>query len=341
MKNEIAVTGIGLISPWGEQVEDVVSALDKMKKSESGKIFVTESIDRFDSVQKLGKKGLRQMNRSAVFGTYAAIRCLSDSGVDVSNLSDELGVVLGTQFGHLDRHEQMLKIIREEGARNLNPTDAGYGGVNVLASMIGMRTNAKSVNATINNGCTSGLDAVQYACRMITGHHAAHILAGGVETSSKYYYKWLQANQNIRAYEGAGFIHLEKPETAEKRGVKSYAAVRGFSSFPFVEANSISKSMSRALTNADVGAEEIDLFVGGDKDSYKDCEIAKFQPKHKVFIKDILGEGMAVSGIYQILISLHFLKNNYANALIHLSGREGNSSSIILSNCAKVKGEFQ
>jgi 3-oxoacyl-(acyl-carrier-protein) synthase len=335
VKNEVAITGVGLISPWGERIEDIVSALNKTEKSDGDKPVVMKTIGQFDSVQKLGRKGLRQMNRSAMFSVYAALQCLSDSNLDASLASDELGVVLGTQFGHLDRMEQMMKVIRDEGARSLNPTDAGYGGLNVLASIIGVRTNAKAVNATINNGCASGLDAALYACGMITGGHAKYVLAGGVETTSKYYLEWLRANQNDRAYEGAGFIQLEKPDTAERRGIKPYAVIRAFASLPYVGADCVTKSMNKALMSASISAEEIDLFIGGDKCSYK-YENSKFQPKRKIFIKDILGEGMAVSGIYQLLIALRFLKDDYRNALIHLCGQGENSLSVILTNSAAM-----
>jgi len=321
----------------GEQIDDIMVALDKMKRIDIKKPFNIETIDHFDSIQKLGKKGLRQMNRSAVFSTYAALKCLSDSRLIVSDASNELGVVLGTQFGHLDRQEQMMKVIIDEGSRNLNPTDAGYGGLNVLASMISIRVNAKSVNATINNGCTSGLDAIQYACWMINRDHAKYILVGGVETTSTYYLEWLQANNFNLAYEGAGFIHLEKPETATKRGAKIYAFIRDYSTFPYVEANGIAKSIDHALINAGIGAEEIDLFIGGNEYEYVNYDNSRFHPKHILFIKDILGEGMAITGIYQVFTALHLLNDNYTNVLIHLCGHGGNSSSIILSKSAASK----
>lgn len=335
-KNDhIVISGCGAISPWGEGYEGIGKVLANNQMSKKNNVFSINTVSGFDASQKLGKSGLRAMNLATKFGLVAALDCLADARLNTLVVDTKVGVVLGSHLGHMDRLEEMMKIILEEGSCGLSPMGSGNGAINVMASAIGMRIGARALNSTINNGYTSGLDAVQYGCRSLVNNHVEYVLAGGVESASPYYIDWLKANGCNLAFEGAGLILLEKSSTALQRGINPLGTVKGYSTTPYLDLNSVERSICIALKHASLRIGEIDAFIGtsdlyGEQDEGKILLGLGFNGSC-LFLRQALGEGLAVSGIYQMMAGIDLLKKGYRNVLIHLYGKDSNSSSLILS----------
>jgi 3-oxoacyl-[acyl-carrier-protein] synthase II len=331
--DHIVISGCGVISPWGEGYEAISEFLANDQKSKNS--FTINNVSGFDASQKLGKSGLRAMNCATKFGLAATLDCLADAGLNTTAVDTKMGVVIGSHLGHMDRLEEMMKTILEEGSCGLSPMGSGNGAINVMASAIGMRIGARALNTTINNGYTSGLDAVQYGCRSLVNNHAEYVLAGGVESASRYYIEWLKANGCNLAFEGAGLILLEKSATALQRGITPLGTVKGYSTTPYLDLNSVERSIGMALKRAGLRVEEIDAFVGtsdlyGEQDEGITLLGLGFTGP-RLFLRQVLGEGLAVIGIYQMMVGIDLLKKGCRNVLIHLFGKESNSSSLILS----------
>lgn len=333
--DDIVVSGCGVLSPWGESGGVINEVLLNNQMSTKNNDFGLQTVRGFNPSQQLGKSGLRAMNSATKFGLAAALACLNDAKLDTAAVDTETGVVLGSHLGHLDKLEEMIKTILTEGSCGLSPMGSGNGAINVMASTIGMRIGARALNTTINNGYTSGLDAVQYACRLLGKNHAAYVLAGGVEAASRYYVEWLKANGCKRAFEGAGMILLEKSTTAQQRGITPLGWVKGYSTTPCINLNSVGRSIGNTLKHAGLRIREIDAFVGSGELYGEQEEVAALSrlgfTGPRLFFRQVLGEGLAITGIYQIIVGADLLKRGCRNVLIHLSGKEGNSSSLILS----------
>jgi 3-oxoacyl-[acyl-carrier-protein] synthase II len=332
-KNDnIVISGCGVISPWGNSHVEVFKALLSEQKTD----ITFNTVNDFDALKILGKSGFRAMNRASKFGVCAALDCLSDAQIDATKIGDETGVVIGSHLGHMDDVEEFIQIIMEEGAYCLSPVKAGNGGINIMAATIGMRIGAKALNTTIHNSYTSGLDAVQYACRSLTNDYAEYILAGGVEAASQYYMEWHKSNGSLQAFEGAGMIFLEKQRTALERGIKPLGVIKGYRTMSYYGINSINRSIDLTLKSAGLGVESIDAFVGSGDFSVEQVEEKSLSnlgftgPSR--FVRQILGEGLSVSGIFQIMIGINFLQNGCRNVLVHVFGNNGSTSAMILSS---------
>ncbi|MCW8966279.1 MAG: beta-ketoacyl synthase N-terminal-like domain-containing protein [Candidatus Pacearchaeota archaeon] len=330
--DDVVISGCGVISPWGNSHEEVFKALINEQKTDDN----FKTVNDFDALKILGKSGLRAMNRASKFGVCAALDCLSDAQIEAAEIGDETGVVIGSHLGHMDDVEEFIQTIMEDGSYCLSPVKAGNGGINIMAATIGIRIGAKALNTTIHNSYTSGLDAVQYSCRSLANNYAEYILAGGIEAGSRYCMEWHKTNGSIQAFEGAGMIFLEKQRTALERGIKPLGVVKGYSTMSYYGVNSIIKSINLTLKSAGLGIESIDAFVGSGDFSVEQVEekalsdLGYTGPSR--FVRQILGEGLSVNGIFQIMVGINFLQNGCRNVLVHVFGNNGSTSAMIFSS---------
>lgn len=335
-KEDVVISGCGVISPWGNRYAEIFKALkDGQTPIQTDKSFNVSTVNEFDASEILGKKGLKVMNRATRFGVCAALDCLSDARIEISEIGDSTGVVIGSHLGHLDSMEEMIRTVLEEGSYGLSPLRAGNSGINVMAATIGIRIGARAINTTIHNSYTSGLDAVQYACRSLTNNYAEYVLAGGVESASRYCIEWHRTNGSMLAFEGAGIIFLEKSCTALRRGVRPLGVVKGYSTMPYSGLDSINSSIGSTLKSANLGIDAVDVFVGagdffGEQVEEKSLSELGFTGSH-LSVRQTLGEGLGVTGIFQIMIGVNLLQKGYRNVLIHLFGKTGSTSAIMLS----------
>jgi 3-oxoacyl-(acyl-carrier-protein) synthase len=332
---DLVITGCGGISPWGNRYEDIFKATEGPASVPIVKNLRFGTVNDFDAAAKLGKSGLKVMNRATRFGIGAALDCLADARLETAEIGGEIGVVIGSHLGHMDDVEEMIRTILEEGSYALSPLKAGNGGINVMAATIGMRIGARALNTTIHNSYTSGLDAVQYACRSLSNHYAPYILAGGVESASRYCMEWHRINGSRLAFEGAGVILLEKRHTALDRGVKPLGVIKAYSSRPYSGPDSISQSLAATLKSANLGMEAVDVFVGaGDGCGEPAEEQSLFElgfGGSRLSVRESMGEGLAVTGIFQIMLGVNLLQKGCRNVLIHLYAGTGGTATILLS----------
>lgn len=190
MRNEIAVTGIGVFSPIGNGRDHYWNALKEGKKgfrqitvfdSAALSVHVAGEVD-FDPVALLGKKGLRDLDRSTRLLSAAALAAVDDAKLLISDdNSHDAGVSVGSTFGSLHSISQFDRSGLIEGPRMVNPSHFPNTVLNSPASRVSIRLNIKGFNTTISTGCCSGLDAIAYAADFIRLKRADVVLAGGVE----------------------------------------------------------------------------------------------------------------------------------------------------------------
>lgn len=335
-EDEIVISGCGVISPWGNTADEIFKTVtDEGISSGANGNFCARRVEEFDASKKLGKNGLRELNRATRFGLCAALDCLSEARLEPSEIGEHMGVVIGSHLGHMDHVEEMIQTIMEEGSYGLSPLKAGNGGINVIAAMMGIRFGAKALNTTIHNSFTSGMDAIQHGCRSLSRNHAEYILAGGAEAASRYWLEWHKGNGSILAYEGAGVLLLEKSHTALARGVRSMAVVKGYSTAPYSGINSINKTLAATLKSANLEMDAVDTFVGVGDFGAEPIEAKSLTELgftgSSLFSRPTLGEGLGVAGIFQIMIAIKLLQKGHRNVLIHLFGKNGSTSAMLLS----------
>ena len=191
MGKKVVITGLGVISSIGKGRDAYWQALAQGEKGfRAITLFDTApytvklagEIAGFDPVEYLGKKGLRELDRSTRLACSAAKLALDDSRLEITGINTGvIGVALGSTFGSLHSISQFDRSGLIDGPRFVNPSHFPNTVINSPASQISIRFNIKGFNTTISTGFCAGLDAVSYAADFIRQGRADAVLAGGVE----------------------------------------------------------------------------------------------------------------------------------------------------------------
>ena len=263
-RRRIVVTGLGLITPVGNTVDE---SWTKLVAGQSGIDHVT----RFDasnmSVRFAGEvkgfriedyipaKDARHMDTFIHYGIAASLQAIKDSGLPTGDaLSDELaeriGVMVGSGIGGLPLIEATNDEYRARGARRISPFFVPASIINMISGHVSILSGFKGPNLAIVTACTTGLHSIGMAARMIECGDADVMVAGGAEatvsplgmggfasakalstrnddpkTASR---PWDKDRDGFVLGEGAGVMVVEEYEHAKKRGAKIYAEISGF-----------------------------------------------------------------------------------------------------------------
>ena len=191
MSEKIVITGIGVLSPIGIGREAYWEGLFQGKTgfrpvtlfdTASFRVHVAGEITDFDALSFLGKKGLRELDRSTRLICSAAKLAIDDSRlVMTEDNTHSTGVSIGTTFGSLHSISQFDRSGLIDGPRFVNPSHFPNTVINSPASQVSIKFKIKGFNTTISTGFCASLDAVSYAADFIRLNRADVVLAGGVE----------------------------------------------------------------------------------------------------------------------------------------------------------------
>lgn len=344
MTKSIVITGVGVLSPVGTGKDPYWNALFhgaagfrpiSLFDTSPFSVRTGAEITDFDPLSLLGKKGLRDLDRSTRLLCSAAKLALEDSRLAVTdqNTSD-IGVSAGTTFGSLHSISQFDRSGLIEGPRAVNPSQFPNTVLNSPASQVSIRFKIKGFNSTISTGFCAGIDAVSYAADSIQLNRAKAVLAGGVEElceetlllfqtlgllsgrdGSAPQCRPFDAGRNGTILgEGAAILVLEQEEHATSRGGDILARVLGwgncfdpFSDHSFDGAGAgLEFAVQQALRNASLVPENIDYVCSG-ANSTSGLDRMETRVVKKVFgqhartvpvsaIKSMIGESYSASG---------------------------------------------
>jgi 3-oxoacyl-[acyl-carrier-protein] synthase II len=190
MRN-VVITGIGVLSPIGLGAAAYWDALAVGKAgfrpitlfdTASFSVKIAGELADFDALAVLGKKGLRDLDRSTRLVSAAAKFAIEDGRLEITEAdTHSTGVAVGTTFGSLHSISQFDRSGLIEGPKSVNPSHFPNTVINSPASQVSIRFKIKGFNTTISTGFCAGLDAVAYAADFIKLNRAEVVLAGGVE----------------------------------------------------------------------------------------------------------------------------------------------------------------
>lgn len=321
MKNEIVITGIGVVASNGIGKEAFWEALQKGQSGikpvslfDTGfmKSKLAGEIRDFDAKAYLGEKGLRLLDRATKLVNVAAKLALDDASFQVTEENtDRVGVVLGTTLGSVWSISEFDKTALKEGPRYVNPALFPNTVINSPASQISIRFKIKGFNTTISTGFTSALDALKYACDFIKMGRADAVLVGGAEELCLQTYlgfyklQFLSGSKDddrelncpfdrrrngIVFGEGAAMLLIEDLESARARGAHIYAKVSslGYEFVPYRInkyhrlGTGIRKALKEALETADLDAKEID-YISANANSTREADRIEAEAIQDVF----------------------------------------------------------
>ncbi len=276
MNKKIVITGIGVLSPIAIGREAFWAGLFQGKTgvhpvtlfdTSPFRVNIAGEITDFDALSFLGKKGLRDLDRSTRLICSAAKLAIDDSRIEITeDTTHSMGVSIGTTFGSLHSISQFDRSGLIEGPRAVNPSHFPNTVINSPASQVSIKFKIKGFNTTISTGFCASLDAVSYAADFIRLNRADVVLAGGVEELCEETFMGFhnlgclsgtddseplccpfdaRRNGTILS-EGAAVLVLEDEEHALNRSAAILAKVLGY-------ANAFDPSADRYFTHAGDG----------------------------------------------------------------------------------------
>lgn len=193
MGRRVVVTGLGLVSPLGNTVEDTWDALlagrsgaapiARFDASELDVRFACE-VKRFDPSDHMDRKESKRTDLFAQYAIVAANQALLDAGLE-SGIPDprHTGVLIGSGIGGIWTFEEQCKLYLQKGARRVSPFFIPMFIPDMASGLIAIRTGAKGPNYCTVSACASSAHALGEAFRLIQSGTAEMMIAGGAEAA--------------------------------------------------------------------------------------------------------------------------------------------------------------
>ncbi len=297
MKRRVVVTGMGAITPVGNDVETFWNSL-KNGTVGIGPITTFDTADfkaklaaqvkDFDPKQYMDNKAARRMERFSQFAVAAAREALEDAGIDMTKEDPfRVGVSVGSGIGGLDAIERETKKMIEKGPNRINPLLVPLMISNMAAGNIGIQFGLKGKNINVVTACATGTHSIGEAFRSIQYGEADVMVAGGSEASitpigiagfaaltalstsedpMRASIPFDKERNGFVMGEGAGIVVLESLEHAQARGAKIYAELGGYGATcdayhitsPAEDGSGAAKAMEVAVADAGLTMEDVD-----------------------------------------------------------------------------------
>jgi 3-oxoacyl-[acyl-carrier-protein] synthase II len=263
-RRRVVVTGLGLVSPVGNSVEEGwanlvagrsgIGPITRFDASAMACRFAGE-VKGFRIEDYISAKEARHMDTFIHFGMAAAMQAVRDAGLPTGEaLSEEaaerIGVMVGSGIGGLPMIEQTHADYTAKGPRRISPFFVPASIINMISGHVSIQYGFTGPNLAIVTACTTGLHCIGEAGRLIEYGDADVMVAGGAEstvsplgiggfaaaralstrnddpaTASR---PWDKDRDGFVLGEGAGVLVLEEYEHARRRGAKVYAELAGF-----------------------------------------------------------------------------------------------------------------
>jgi 3-oxoacyl-[acyl-carrier-protein] synthase II len=297
MKRRVVVTGLGAISPIGN---DVTTMWENAKKGVNGIDFIKErnvegnnvkiggEIKGFDFVEYFGRKQLKRMDRFVQFALVATKEAMLDSKLDLDNEDcDRIGVYYGSGIGGLGTIANEEDKAQKRGYDRVSPFFIPSAIINIAAGQIAIEYGINGIVTSAVTACASATNSIGDAFRSIRDGYLDIAVTGGSEASMIPLglggFNVMQAlnRSNDPSFasipfdkdrsgfvmgEGAGTLVLEEYEHAIKRGANIYAEIAGYGATcdayhitgPDPEALGAKKCMEMAVRDAKMNLTDVD-----------------------------------------------------------------------------------
>ncbi|SFC97166.1 beta-ketoacyl-ACP synthase II [Pragia fontium] len=259
-KRRVVVTGMGMLSPVGNNVETTwkallagqsgISLIDHFDTSAYATRFAG-LVKGFDCEEYISRKDARKMDSFIQYGIAAGIQAMKDSGIEVTaENAPRFGAAIGSGIGGLGLIEENHSALMAGGPRKVSPFFVPSTIVNMIAGHLSIIYGLRGPSISIATACTSGVHNIGHAARIIAHNDADIMLAGGAEKASTPLgvggfgaaralstrndnpqaasRPWDKDRDGFVLGDGAGIMVLEEYEHAKKRGAKIYAEIVGF-----------------------------------------------------------------------------------------------------------------
>ena len=296
MKRRVVVTGLGAITPIGNNVGEYWNGIKESKNGideitlfnhENLKVKMAGEVKDFNPTLYMDRKESKRMDRYTQFAIVAATEALADSKLNLDNINKQrVGVLVGSGIGGLSTIEAQIRSLVNKGPNRVAPLTIPMSISNIASGAIAIKFGLLGSSFSITSACASSTHCIGEAYRNIKDGYSDIIFAGGSEASICEF--GISSFQSLTALsksedrnrasipfdlnrngfvmgEGAGVLILEDLESALKRGAKIYCEIVGYGTTsdayhitsPCPDGNGAYRCMRDAMADAGVNCTEI------------------------------------------------------------------------------------
>ena len=295
LPRRVVVTGMGLISPLGNSVDESWSNCingcsgisENIVDLEDMPIKVGGRIRDFDPAEYIDSKDIRRLDTFVQYGVTAGIQAIEDAGLDNNVNKDRVGLNIGSGIGGLDSIEKNKDILNKKSFKRVSPFFVPGSIINMTPGYLSIINGYTGPNLSIVTACASSNHAIGTSARLIAYGDADVMVTGGSEmattplgvsgflasralsksddpkTASR---PWDKGRDGFVLSDGAAILVLEEYEHAKNRSANIYAEVIGFGmssdayhmTAPSEDGAGASLSISRAISDAGISTNDID-----------------------------------------------------------------------------------
>ena len=296
-KRRVVVTGLGAVTPIGNNVEDFWAGIREGKvgigpitkfDTTDYKVKIAAEVKDFNAKDHMDPRAARRMDPFCQYAVTAAKEALEDSGIDMEKEdSFRVGVIVGSGIGSLPQVENNYEKILTKGPGKVNPLMVPMMISNMAAGNISIQFGLRGKCTDVVTACASGTHSIGDAFRAIQYGDAEIMVAGGTESCicptgvagftaltaltktedpMKASIPFDKDRSGFVLGEGAGIVVLEELEHARARGARIYAELVGYGATadafhitsPAEDGAGAARAMSLAMEEAGVQPEEVE-----------------------------------------------------------------------------------
>ncbi|MGG0177840.1 beta-ketoacyl-ACP synthase II [Gottfriedia acidiceleris] len=294
----IVITGMGVISPLGNDVDTVwnnlingksgITSIDTIDVSNI-KTKVAGNVRDFDAEERWGRKEARKLDRFCQFALAAAEQALESSELQLEKIDlERLGVYVGSGIGGINTFIENVNLLNERGPGRVSPSLVPMMISNAAAAQISIRLGALGPSLSPVTACSIGNSSIGEAFNTIRNGEADVIFAGGTEaaitqlslasfSNAKALSSNTEPTSSSRPFdanrdgfvmsEGAGVLVLESLEHAVKRNAPILCEIIGYGAssdaYHMVathpEGRGAFLAMRNALNRAEIALQDVDV----------------------------------------------------------------------------------
>lgn len=297
MSRRVVVTGLGAVTPLGNDVDSFWNGLKKGKvgigeithfDTADYKVKLAAEVKEFDAKAYMDPKAAKRMELFCQYGVAASKMALLDAGLDMEKEDPYMvGVSVGSGIGSLQAMEREHAKLLSKGPGRVNPLLVPLMISNMAAGNIAIQFGLKGKCINVVTACATGTHSIGEAYRSIQYGEADVMLAGGTEasitplgvagfhaltalsTSTDPMRASIPFDKERNGFvmgEGAGVVVLESLDHALKRGARIYAELGGYGATcdayhitsPAEDGSGAAKAMEFALKDAGLEPKDVD-----------------------------------------------------------------------------------
>lgn len=296
MSRRVVVTGLGAVTPIGNNVDDFWTSVkagkigfDHITKFDTTdyKCHIAAELKDFNPQDFMDRKAAKRMEPFSQYAVAAAKQAIDDSGLDIEKEDPYMvGCAIGSGIGSLQAMERETQKLYEKGPNRVNPLLVPLMICNMAAGNASIQFGLKGKSINDVTACATGTNTIGEAYRSIQYGEADVMVAGGTEGSvcpigiagftaltalstvddpAKCSLPFDKNRSGFVMGEGAGVVILEELEHAKARGAKIYAEVVGYGcssdAYHITSPQEDGAGAARAMTNAmrDAGVTPADV----------------------------------------------------------------------------------